>query len=94
MLAELVDVLSREKFSGTQGKQVRSFLRILTSHASVVNPRRLFAVLSEDPDDDVVLATAYEGKASHVVSGDRHLLNLGMFRGIRIVTVDEMLALL
>ena len=94
MLAELADVLSREKFSETQEKEVRSFLRILASHASVVNPTASFGAVTEDPDDDIVLNTALEGKASHVVSGDRHLLNLGRFRGVRIVTASEMLALL
>lgn len=41
----------------------------------------------EDPDDEVVLGCAVEGDADLVVSGDRHLLALGGFRGIEIVAV-------
>lgn len=94
LLAELIDVLSREKFMETDEKQVKSFLSIISRKALVVTVKRSFKAVPEDPDDDIVLNTAYEGKASHVVSGDRHLLNLGRFRGIRIVTVNEMLGLL
>lgn len=94
LLAELVDVLSREKFPETDEQQVKPFLSIISRKAMVVTIRRSFKAVHEDPDDDVVLSTAYEGKASHVVSGDRHLLNMGRFRGIRIVTVNEMLELL
>ena len=40
------------------------------------------------------LTTAFDGKADYIVSGDKHLLSLGAFRGIRILNVDEMLTLL
>lgn len=94
MLAELADVLSREKFDETDERQRHQFLAILARRATVVRPRRSIAVITEDPADDIVLGTAVEGKASHVVSGDKHLLDLGGYRGIRIVTPKEMLELL
>ncbi len=94
MLAELVDVLSREKFKEVEKSQVSSFLSILTSKAILVTVKRFFKTIAEDPDDDMVLSTAYEGKASHIISEDRHLLNLKRFGGIRIVPVNEMLQLL
>jgi predicted nucleic acid-binding protein len=33
--------------------------------------------ISEDPDDDKYLATAVEGRAAFVVTGDPHLLDVG-----------------
>ncbi|HEY4699644.1 MAG TPA: putative toxin-antitoxin system toxin component, PIN family, partial [Nitrososphaerales archaeon] len=50
-----------------------------------------FKVVAEDPDDDLVLNTAYSGKAAYIVTGDRHLLALKEFKGIKILTVNEML---
>ena len=94
MLAELADVLSREKFDETDERQRHKFLSILARRATVVRPRRSISVIAEDPADDIVLGTAFEGKASHVVSGDKHLLDLGQYRGIRIVRPNEMLELL
>jgi predicted nucleic acid-binding protein len=47
-----------------------------------------------DPTDDIILRTAYDGKADYIVSGDEHLLALKEFKGIKIVTVSEMLEVL
>lgn len=70
------------------------FLRTLGSIARIIRINSKFRVVHEDPDDDVILRTAHDGKAKYIVSGDRHLLELGTFRRIRIVTVDEMLRIL
>ena len=43
--------------------------------------------VAEDPSDDVYLATALAGAAPWVVSGDRHLLRLERFAGVRIATL-------
>ena len=40
----------------------------------------------EDLDDDKYLAAALEGRASHVVTGDRRFLALGEHAGVEIVT--------
>ena len=44
-----------------------------------------------DPVDEMVLACAVEGQADLIVSGDRHLLDLGEYQGIPIVTAREFL---
>ena len=39
-----------------------------------------------DPDDDIVIACAIAGQATHLVTYDSHLLNLGeMYQGVAIV---------
>ena len=68
-----------------------SFVRVVGSMAKIVRVRSRFKVVGEDPDDDVILRTAKDGRADYIVSGDNHLLSLGEFRGIKIVTVNEML---
>jgi predicted nucleic acid-binding protein len=45
----------------------------------------------EDPKDDMFLACACDSAADVIVSGDRHLLQLGSFRGIPVVTVRAFL---
>lgn len=54
--------------------------------ADVVIPSALTDRLVSDPDDEEYLAAALEGRASYVVSGDRHLLDLDEYHGVRIVT--------
>lgn len=64
-----------------------SFLRMVSI------PKTLDAV-PRDREDNAVLESAIEGRAEFVVSGDKDLLCLGTFRGIRIVRASEFLGLL
>ena len=90
MLAELEDVLSRSKFGLTRSR-VDEFLGILVKRFIVSEVEEIPELISEDPDDDVVLATALAGGADYIVTGDGHLLGLREYQGIRIVSVGEML---
>jgi putative PIN family toxin of toxin-antitoxin system len=46
--------------------------------------------LSRDPDDDVFLETAVDGKATLLVTGDKtHLISLRVIEGIPIVAASE-----
>jgi predicted nucleic acid-binding protein len=56
-----------------------------------IKVRSTFKVIQDDHDDDIVINTAIDGKADYIVSGDSHLLSLGRFKGIRIMTVEDML---
>jgi putative PIN family toxin of toxin-antitoxin system len=94
MLAELADVLSRGKFTEVKSSQVNSFLSKFARGVVLVTFKRRFKIVGEDPDDDIVLSTAYGGDARYIITGDKHLLKLKKFRGIEIVTVKEMLELL
>jgi putative PIN family toxin of toxin-antitoxin system len=75
-------------------KEATAFLNSLRDAAKVVTVKSKFKAVKEDPDDDVILRTAYDGKADYIVSGDAHLITLGEFRGIKILTIDEMLRIL
>ena len=95
IVSEFVKVISRKKFEKyVDEDEIRLFLEDLHKTAKFMRVKSKFEVVKEDPSDDVILRTAYDGKADYVVSGDRHLLSLGVFRGINIITVDEMLNLL
>jgi putative PIN family toxin of toxin-antitoxin system len=50
--------------------------------------------VSQDPDDDKYLAAAIAGRASLVATGDPHLLTVGEYEGVRIVTPRAFLNLL
>jgi putative PIN family toxin of toxin-antitoxin system len=47
--------------------------------------------VAADPEDDKYLAAAVEGLAEFVVSGDDHLLSLGTYEGVHIVTARRFL---
>jgi putative PIN family toxin of toxin-antitoxin system len=93
LLAELADVIGRDKFP-VKNAQAERFLSSLVKVSKIVPDNPLFKAVSEDPDDDAVLNTAYAGKADYIVTGDRHLLTLNQFKKTRIVTVNQMLDIL
>lgn len=63
--------------------------RFVTANAISISPRNIPRVISDDPKDDAILACAVSGRAKYIVSGDQHLLALGRYRGIRIVSPRE-----
>lgn len=93
LLAELLDVLSREKFSARlnqAGLTPQGIVDDLRRLAIVVSPADAQRVVATDPDDDHVIAAAITGKADLIASGDkRDLLPLGSFQGIAILTARE-----
>jgi putative PIN family toxin of toxin-antitoxin system len=67
-------------------------LLILVEHEAVVIPKPpIVHIIKDDPDDDKFLACAMAAKAEYIVSGDQHLLNLGSYMSISIVTVRDFL---
>jgi uncharacterized protein len=93
MLAELADVLSRDKFTITN-TQIDLFISLLLRKSTVTSVSGNLKVILKDPDDNIVLLTAVNGKADYIVSGDKHLLTLRKFEGIEIVTISQMLEIL
>lgn len=98
LFEELVDVLSRRKLARAvraTGKSTEQLLSEYAEIAQLVQPRALSApVIVRDPDDDRVLACALAARAHIIVSGDKHLRDLGAYRTIRIVSPAEALAII
>src|ERR1700749_2087455 len=59
--------------------------------AEVVQPGQILRVVPQDPDDDRVIECAVAGNADCIVSGNRHLLRLGSYASIDILTVRQFL---
>lgn len=60
--------------------------------ADVVDPAETPAVVQDDPNDDHFLAAAETGAADYIVTGDPHLLKLGSYKGIPILSPAGFLA--
>jgi len=56
-----------------------SFLKNISLYGERVEltPEQIQPIIQADPDDDIVLACALVGHATHLVTYDPHLLNLG-----------------
>ena len=93
ILAELADVLSRDKFTITKA-QIDWFISLLLRKSTIISASGNLKIILEDPDDNIVLLTAINGKANYIVRGDKHLLTLKKFEGIEIVTISQLLEIL
>lgn len=97
ILTELADVLRRPKivarFAMTEEKAA-AFLDVLREWAHLVPVTLELQVVTDDPNDNHVIACAVEGGAGFLVSGDHHLTQLGQFRDVRILSPVQFRALL
>lgn len=95
LLAELEEVLSREKFRERLRRaavQAADLVNGFAALAAVVRPAAISPVVLRDPDDDAVIACAVAASAEVIVSGDDDLLALKRYEGIEVLKAAEFLA--
>jgi len=92
-LDELSEVIQRPKFKMTREDIVRIVSALMETGANVRITSN-FEVINNDPDDNIIINTAYDGNADYIVSGDKDIKDLKNFKKIKIVSVNEMLKIL
>ena len=90
MLVELSEKL-KEKF-GFSPDQIQAVLDDWREHAQEVHITSDLHAVAADPDDDKFIECAQVAGARVIVSGNRHLLDLGEYKGITILSAAEFLA--
>lgn len=88
ILDELLEVLAR-KFARDPEELSRTAV-LVADLATVVKSARRLTVL-KDVADNRILECALAGQAAVIVTGDKALLALGEYRGIRIITLRDYL---
>ena len=90
MEKEFIRVLGYEKF-GLSPQEVMPFLRNLRTHARHVETKSKISMVMDDPTDNIFLECALDGGADFIISGDRHLLAIKVYKDIEIVGAKEFL---
>ena len=83
ILEEYGAVAARPRYQ-LSDEELGTLLFHVKEQAEWVVGRSSFSVIAQDPSDDKFLACAVDGRADWIVTGDRHLLTLAVFRGVRI----------
>jgi putative PIN family toxin of toxin-antitoxin system len=97
ILEEVSDVISRKriiKLTKMHEKERKKFIEELIERSEVTTGKQLPKIVSRDVKDDKFLACAYEAKADYLATGDRDLLVLKEYKGIKIVKPREFIDLL
>jgi uncharacterized protein len=79
-----------EKF-GVPQEEADAVVDHLKTHAEIVPAQGRSGWVTQDPDDDKFIDAALAAGAAIIVSGDRHLLDLGTVEGVEIVTARQFL---
>ncbi|MGH8629986.1 MAG: putative toxin-antitoxin system toxin component, PIN family [Burkholderiales bacterium] len=88
ILGELLGILGR-KFS-RDAEELAHVAVFLSDLAHFVKPRSRLHVVKDEPDNRI-LECALAGRAGAIITGDRALLTLGEYRGVRIISLREYL---
>ena len=92
-MAEAEDVLQRPKFDALVSRAARAEFLVRYREAVKFIPIVSRIKICRDARDDKFLDLAIDGNAGMIVTGDDDLLVLNPFRGVRIVTPRQFLAL-
>jgi hypothetical protein len=94
ILAELARALSYPKLAELldgAGLSPKEIIRAVVDRSETVRPRHKLRIVKDDPADDRILECALQANCKFIISGDRHLLKLGKFRNIEILSLREFL---
>jgi len=73
------------------GKAPSSIMATIVSLCSLVDVKSKAKAIQEDPTDNQILACAKDAAADFIISGDRHLLKLGEYANVRVLTAANFL---
>jgi len=85
ILHEFERILAK-KFSAAKQEKERALELITEAAQAIVQTSEIPSGACRDSDDDNVLACAVKAAAEYLVAGDKDLLHMKTFKGIRIVT--------
>jgi uncharacterized protein len=99
IVSEVAGVLNRPRIQAKYQARVTpeecaEFLATIRTAATAVEVTSLVTVVKQDPNDNPVLACGIDGQADYIVTGDRHLLALGTYAEIQMVTPAQFLLIL
>jgi len=92
ILKELADVISRPKFHVDENN-IEYFIKSIEEISSKVFIKKKIKNASRDMDDNKYIECGLAANADYIISGDKHLLELNEYKGIKIVTVKDYLDL-
>ncbi len=91
IIQEIVDVLNRREITKRTTKEARTFiLEQYLIHSKIINPIEKHKIVVHESDNKFI-DVAVTSKVAFIISGDKHLLEIKEFKGIKIITAKEYL---
>jgi putative PIN family toxin of toxin-antitoxin system len=93
IVSEYLNVLQRPKLH-LKSRTIATIVNRIYRKAEFVTPEEHVFAVQADPTDNKFIEAAIAGKAEHIVSGDKHLLDLKEFQSIPIITARKFIEVL
>jgi len=94
IIAEIKGVFARSRIlKYISAEKINFIIENYLKFSVKVNPQIKLSIITDDPDDNIVLECAENAKVDFVISGDKHLKDLKEYKGIRILSAAKFLDL-
>ena len=90
ILSEFIRTLRNFKIQMPE-EMIIEWRNLIIQNSIIVEPTIKLEVIKEDLDDNKFLEAAISGETELIISQDKHLLILGEYQGIKIVSPEEAL---
>jgi len=93
-LKRALDYPQVKKFQKMTPDEINTLLGRWSTISVYVEPEVALEVVEDDSDDNRVLECAVAAKVNYIISGDKHFLDLGEYRGIEVLPPAGFIVLL
>lgn len=91
ILEEYKKVLRRDfKY---EEEDINKIILELLSYMQIIEPTIIIKVVIKDPDDDRIIECAVDSNSDFIISYNKHLLEIGEYKEIKIITPEDFLKL-
>lgn len=90
ILDEFQKVIARGKFGFSTDLIIETVVLVIEI-AEIIVPQSRLDIVHDDPSDNKFIECAIDGNADYVISGDRHLLDIGNYREVKILKAKDFL---
>jgi hypothetical protein len=94
IMGEYITVLAYPRFELTEDEINYLVYNEILPYVDIVIPESIPAIVLDDPSDDKFIHCAVSDKAKYIVSGDHHLLSLGHYGRIDIITPAKLISII
>lgn len=84
-LNKILNTKAHKRYHLTKAK-IGRLINLLYKYSILVPGKLDLTIIERDPDDNKFIIAAVEAAAQFIVSGDKDLLSLGSYQGIKIIT--------
>lgn len=89
VIEEFSKVLKRDfKY---ENDKIEEFTEFILSFSRLVIPKVKVEIIEEDLSDNNIIECAMESKSGYILTYDNHLLNIKVYKGIKIIKPEEFL---